>query len=820
MFEKSLLDVVKGIRAHPRDEAEYIATCIAEIREELKSPSPALKATAVQKLTYLHMSGYDFSWASFHCVDVMAQPRFKAKRIGFVAAAQSFHDSTDVMLLTTNLFRKAFASSQCECSLAVSCLAKIATPDLSRDLLGDVVTMLSSSRPLVRKKAVICVYKLLKRLPEALPSAFPRLREKLDDADPSVVAATVNVLTELAAENPTGYLGLAPALYKVLTSSTSNWTLIKVVKFMRQLVPHEPRLGRKLVEPLTHLIETSPAKSLQFECLYTIACTMATAHPDTARLAAAKLKEFVEHDDQNLKYLGLLALARLQAADKSLIDECSDAVLRCLDDDDLSVRAQALSLVAGMVTRANLSLLVGKLMAQLDAPQLSHRDGVLQVILAACRADGFAHVPSFRWLVATLLELGRRGGASAHAAAVAELLLEVALRVPSVRAFAAEKTREVLLAAAADDYACPPPPAALRAAGWVLGEHSALLPAEAQEGVVHAMVRRGVASLPAEVQTCFLQAFPRILTQLPDAAAVAAAAVVVPEGDMLGLLSPAASPAPAPSSAPPPPEPTARLAALLSSLSASLAPFLQSEHIEVLERALAAHRLLRHLLDAHAAARLPPPLAALRAALEPGLKAIAPKAQRRVRPPDGLDLHAQIHSPPPREEEAPPREEAAAAACGLGGGVEAAAAAAKEGGGEGGGARRVEAQRTPRQPQGIFYLPTGSKPAAASTPPKAEAVEAARGGGGAAEGGLSEMWEEEAAVVLTREGDDLPSAGEDDEAPLAQGHKQRRHAEAVLVAEGGGAPAAGEAGKKKHRRRKHREEAKPAPTADLVDLDG
>eukprot|EP00966_Prymnesium_polylepis_P241281 5579752-Prymnesium_polylepis.1 len=41
---------------------------------------------------------------------------------------------------------------------------------------------------------------------------------------------------------------------------------------------------------------------------------MAAAHPETAVLAAAKLKEFVEHDDQNLKYLGLLALAQLQVA--------------------------------------------------------------------------------------------------------------------------------------------------------------------------------------------------------------------------------------------------------------------------------------------------------------------------------------------------------------------------------------------------------------------------------------------------------------------------------------------------------------------------
>jgi AP-3 complex subunit delta-1 len=100
----------------------------------------------------------------------------------------------------------------------------MATPDLSRDLLQDVTNLLSSSRPLVRKKAVIALYRLLRRLPEALPTAFPRLREKLDDPDPNVVSCTVNVLTELATENPKGYLGLAPALYQVLTASSFHRT--------------------------------------------------------------------------------------------------------------------------------------------------------------------------------------------------------------------------------------------------------------------------------------------------------------------------------------------------------------------------------------------------------------------------------------------------------------------------------------------------------------------------------------------------------------------------------------------------------------------
>jgi len=36
MFEKTLQDLVKGVRAHKDNEAEYINKALGEIREELK----------------------------------------------------------------------------------------------------------------------------------------------------------------------------------------------------------------------------------------------------------------------------------------------------------------------------------------------------------------------------------------------------------------------------------------------------------------------------------------------------------------------------------------------------------------------------------------------------------------------------------------------------------------------------------------------------------------------------------------------------------------------------------------------------------------
>lgn len=52
----------------------------------------------------------------------------------------------------------------------------------------------------------------------------------------AVVATTVNVLCELARQKPKDYLSLAPQLFHLLTSSTNNWMLIKIVKLVNYVL--------------------------------------------------------------------------------------------------------------------------------------------------------------------------------------------------------------------------------------------------------------------------------------------------------------------------------------------------------------------------------------------------------------------------------------------------------------------------------------------------------------------------------------------------------------------------------------------------------
>lgn len=47
IFQKSLQDLVKGIRSHKNDASLYISQAIAEIKAELKSTDQYMKAEAV-----------------------------------------------------------------------------------------------------------------------------------------------------------------------------------------------------------------------------------------------------------------------------------------------------------------------------------------------------------------------------------------------------------------------------------------------------------------------------------------------------------------------------------------------------------------------------------------------------------------------------------------------------------------------------------------------------------------------------------------------------------------------------------------------------
>ncbi|XP_051028610.1 AP-3 complex subunit delta-1 [Acomys russatus] len=619
MFDKNLQDLVRGIRNHKEDEAKYISQCIDEIKQELKQDSIAVKANAVCKLTYLQMLGYDISWAAFNIIEVMSASKFTFKRVGYLAASQCFHEGTDVIMLTTNQIRKDLSSpSQYDTGVALTGLSCFVTPDLARDLANDIMTLMSHTKPYIRKKAVLIMYKVFLKYPESLRPAFPRLKEKLEDPDPGVQSAAVNVICELARRNPKNYLSLAPLFFKLMTSSTNNWVLIKIIKLFGALTPLEPRLGKKLIEPLTNLIHSTSAMSLLYECVNTVIAVLISLssgmpnHSASIQLCVQKLRILIEDSDQNLKYLGLLAMSKILKTHPKSVQSHKDLILQCLDDKDESIRLRALDLLYGMVSKKNLMEIVKKLMTHVDkAEGTTYRDELLTKIIDICSQSNYQHITNFEWYISILVELTRLEG-TRHGHLIAAQMLDVAIRVKAIRKFAVSQMSALLdsahLVASSTQRngICE----VLYAAAWICGEFSEHL--QEPQQTLEAMLRPKVTTLPGHIQAVYVQnvvkLYASILQQKEQADDAAAAQ------DVTQLLV------------------------------ERLPQFVQSADLEVQERASCILQLVKHVQKLQAKGV---PVAEEVSALFAGeLNPVAPKAQKKVPVPEGLDLDAWINEPP------------------------------------------------------------------------------------------------------------------------------------------------------------------------------
>ncbi|PNY28932.1 AP-3 complex subunit delta [Tolypocladium capitatum] len=377
-WHHSLYDLIKGLRNHKGNEKEYIQKTLKECRAEVRSQDMDVKATALLKLIYLEMVGYDMSWASFHVLEVMSSAKYHQKRVGYLGAVQSFRPDTEVLMLATNLLKKDLGSpTPTVISLPIATLPHVITTSLALSTLADLLPRLSHSHANIRKKTLVTLYRLALVFPEALRAAWPKIKERLMDAneDPSVTAAIVNVVCELGWRRPHDFLPLAPRLFELLVDGRNNWMAIKLIKLFATLTPLEPRLVRKLLPPLTNIMSTTAAMSLLYECINGIIQggilgngDDVSATDEIATLCVNKLRGMIMiNGDPNLKYVALLAFNKIVVTHPYLVAQQEDVILECIDSPDVTIRIQALDLVQGMVTSDNLISVVSRLMKQLKS---------------------------------------------------------------------------------------------------------------------------------------------------------------------------------------------------------------------------------------------------------------------------------------------------------------------------------------------------------------------------------------------------------------------------------------------------------------------
>uniref|UniRef100_A0A915NHQ4 AP-3 complex subunit delta domain-containing protein n=1 Tax=Meloidogyne floridensis TaxID=298350 RepID=A0A915NHQ4_9BILA len=382
----------------------------------------------------------------------------------------------------------------------------------------------------------------------------------------SVQSAAVNVVCELARKNPRNYLPLQNVFFKLLNTSSNNWMLIKIIKLFGSL------------------------------------------------LCVQKLGVLIEDSDQNLKYLGLLAMGRILQTHPKAVQAHKDIVLRCLDDKDESIRLRALDLLYGMISKKNIMEIVRRLMEHLECAEGSfYRDELLRQIVAICSHDNYKYITNFEWYISVLVELTKVEGTK-YGVLIAEQLQDVAVRVQSVRHFAVSQM--VLLVQNVQPLLQGNSPTqraniaeVLLAAAWICGEYAQHV--NNVDSLLEAMIRVKLSMIPGALLSVFIQNMLKLYAlQLCKLEA---------EEDWDSVET-------------------------LDNLFCSKLPeFQYMDHLEAQERSCNFLALLKYASTKHAE-RIKIG-ASLARCFEDELNPVAPKAQRRVPLPEGLNLDEWINEP-------------------------------------------------------------------------------------------------------------------------------------------------------------------------------
>ncbi|TKW14666.1 hypothetical protein SEVIR_5G181800v4 [Setaria viridis] len=522
LFQRSLDDLVKSLRSDPSaaGESAAVARALSEIHREIRAPDAATKAVALQKLTYLsslHFAPVASHPLAFPAIELLASPSLPHKRLAYLAASLSLHPaSLSLLPLATHQLHKdlspsasAAAAHRHVSALALQLLgspAAAAAPDLAVHLAHDLVPHLSRGSP----RAIAAAARVIAGAPSAaVPVLFKPLAACLASPDPRASTAAAAAFCDLAAPpaDAAPFLPLAPDLYTLLTTSRSNWALIKVLKLFARLAPLESRLAARIVDPVCQLLTRSAAMSLTFECIRTV-LTALPAHDAAVRLAIGKAKEFLAAaDDPNLRYLGLLALGMLGPAYATAVNDCRDVIAQSLGDADSNIRREALHLMMGMVDENNIMDIASMLVSHAAKSDPEFANDILGVVLAACGRNVYELVADFDWYALLLTDMAR----SLHCAQGDEIgrqLVDVGLRVQDARSELVRAARTLLIdpALLGNHFLCP----VLSAAAWISGEYAELTKDPVE--LVEALLQPRTSLLPMSVRAVYVHAVFKVLT--------------------------------------------------------------------------------------------------------------------------------------------------------------------------------------------------------------------------------------------------------------------------------------------------------------------
>eukprot|EP00045_Choanoeca_perplexa_P016505 m.223991 g.223991 ORF g.223991 m.223991 type:complete len:1020 (+) comp17278_c1_seq1:63-3122(+) len=238
------------------------------------------------------------------------------------------------------------------------------------------------------------------------------------------MAASLNIFYDLSLEDPAQFKDLTSSFVSILKQVIEHrlprefdyhkvpapWLQIKLMKILALLGADDQSASEAMYEVLRDAmrradIQSTIAYAVMYECVLTAAKIYPS--PQLIEIAAGNVGRFLRSGNNNLKYLGITALAAVVSVNPVHAADYKGLVIDCLDDPDETLKRKTLDLLGKMTNPANVKVIVEKLVGYLKSTVdvYLRKDLVPRIIQLA---DRFS--PDNVWYVETMNSLFRTAG--------------------------------------------------------------------------------------------------------------------------------------------------------------------------------------------------------------------------------------------------------------------------------------------------------------------------------------------------------------------------------------------------------------------------
>mmetsp|Transcript_434 Transcript_434/g.1115 ORF Transcript_434/g.1115 Transcript_434/m.1115 type:complete len:863 (+) Transcript_434:107-2695(+) len=427
-----LRDLIRAVRAckTAAEEREVIAKESAALREDFRSEDGQFyRHRNVAKLMYIHMLGYPTHFGQMETLKLIAGAGFAEKRIGYLGLMILLDERQEVLMLVTNSIKLDLNHiNPYIVGLALAALGNICSAEMARDLTPDVKRRELKGCPYERKKALLCMTRIIKKVPELLDEFMGVIVDLPSVPEGAVELALVTLMLQIVETDPSQVPKLRskiPALCKMLRrlvqggGSSSGLEIsgvcnpflqVKILRLLRHLGRGDSTASDQMSDILAQVASNVDASrnagnAVLYECVQTI---MGVESISGLRvLAINTLGRFLANRDNNMRYVALNTLAKVVVVDTQAVQRHRITIVECVKDADVSIRRRALELVYGLVNEGNIRMLARELLDYLAVSDADFKPDLTSKICTLIQR--FA--PDRRWQIDSLLQVMVQAGA-------------------------------------------------------------------------------------------------------------------------------------------------------------------------------------------------------------------------------------------------------------------------------------------------------------------------------------------------------------------------------------------------------------------------